>query len=274
LKAKKNVIKAFRDVYAIVNDEIAPNCFKFTSCVQNIDDHERELYLLISDYILQQNQRKVIAETEGDIDNNEQGIHRDSRSQRLGEVKAVRDVTMGKKYPFVNADEILKELQRDWRSETDQFRAGREAVKRYRKYFEEEKSFIQETTLTGNTCIKLMLQAKESGYQVTLHYIGVENAEIAVKRVENRVRHGGHGIPREDIERRYTASLSALKTAIEISNIAYVYDNTTEAVDAGLKIVAVYSDGKTIFRRENELGVRWFGRAVDSPDTSTIQRSI
>ena len=60
-----------------------------------------------------------------------------------------------------------------------------------------------------------------------MHYVGVESAEIAKERVRYRVEQGGHGIPEEDIERRYYESLNNLKDVINICDEVNIFDNTT-----------------------------------------------
>lgn len=59
-----------------------------------------------------------------------------------------------------------------------------------------------------------------------MNYIGVNTVEIAKERVNLRVQKGGHGIPDNDIERRYIDSLNNLKKAIEICDEIKIYDNT------------------------------------------------
>lgn len=60
-----------------------------------------------------------------------------------------------------------------------------------------------------------------------MNYIGVESPEVAKERVKIRVGKGGHGIPDEDIERRYYESLKNLQRVINICDKINVYDNTT-----------------------------------------------
>lgn len=98
-----------------------------------------------------------------------------------------------KKMPRVNTDEIVKEFG-DWRSLEDTLKAGKMAIKLINGYFAEGKSFNQETTLCGRAALKNIRTAKEKGYFVELHYVGVDSAEIAKKRVQMRVQRGGHGI--------------------------------------------------------------------------------
>lgn len=96
-----------------------------------------------------------------------------------------------------------------------------------REYINNGISFNQETTLTGNSIVKNIRNAKEKGFYIVMNYIGVESPEIAKERVKIRVSKGGHGIPDEDIERRYYESLKNLQRVINICDKINVYDNTT-----------------------------------------------
>jgi predicted ABC-type ATPase len=51
---------------------------------------------------------------------------------------------------------------------------------------------------------------KADGYRVRLLFLWLPNAEMAVHRVSIRVKQGGHGIPAEDIRRRYILGLRNL----------------------------------------------------------------
>jgi predicted ABC-type ATPase len=42
---------------------------------------------------------------------------------------------------------------------------------------------------------------------VDLYYLWLSNVDMSIQRVAERVKHGGHDIPREDIIRRYPRSL-------------------------------------------------------------------
>ena len=50
--------------------------------------------------------------------------------------------------------------------------------------------------------------------------------EIAKERIAYRVAHGGHGIPDEDVERRYVESGQHLKEILNLCDMAIMYDNT------------------------------------------------
>lgn len=119
--------------------------------------------------------------------------------------------------------------------------AGREAVSMIKNYFETGISFNQETTLCGKSIIRNIYKAKELGYVIEVYFVGLDSPELAKKRVAHRVRSGGHGIPDEDIERRYFESLDNLKTILPICDYAKLFDNTDR-----FRQIATFEHGKCI----------------------------
>ncbi|MDX3773869.1 hypothetical protein QE250_07075 [Chromatiaceae bacterium AAb-1] len=70
--------------------------------------------------------------------------------------------------------------------------------------------FALETTLAGRSYIKLINSLHARSWHVKLIYLALPNAEMSELRVAERVRHGGHSIPLNDIRRRYPRSLKNL----------------------------------------------------------------
>jgi len=103
---------------------------------------------------------------------------------------------------FLNADLIAVGLS-PFAPETQNVRAGRLLLERIRELSEERADFGFETTLSGRTYVKLLGDMKASGYRVMLFFLWLPSAEMAVARVENRVKQGGHFVPPEDVRRRY-----------------------------------------------------------------------
>lgn len=128
--------------------------------------------------------------------------------------------------PRINTDEILRANKGDWRSMRDVILAGKQAVNLMEDYLTKGLSFNQETTLAGNKIISTVQRAKTLGYSVELHYVGVNDVSIAIERVKQRVQNGGHGIPEEDIVRRYASSLENLQKIIPLCNEIHYYDNS------------------------------------------------
>ena len=129
----------------------------------------------------------------------------------------------------INTDEIVYSFG-DWKNSIDQIKAGKMAIQLRNKCFLEEKSFNEETTLTGKTIIKIIDKAKNLGYKIHLYYIGIGNPEIAKERVKNRIARGGHGISSNLIEKRYYESLQNLEKILSKCDLIEIYDNSKKFI--------------------------------------------
>lgn len=67
--------------------------------------------------------------------------------------------------------------------------------------------FTFETTLSAKSYKNLIQDAKNKNYSVTLIFFWLNSQELAIKRVETRVKEGGHNIPEKVIRRRYKNGL-------------------------------------------------------------------
>lgn len=130
--------------------------------------------------------------------------------------------------PVIDPDLEARLLQPD-DPQAAAIEGGRQAIKRARAYLENNKSFAAETTLSGNTYLRMIAQAKQKGWLVFLIYVGVDNVETSIKRVAQRVAEGGHNVPEEDIRRRYARSLANLPVALEQADRTLIFDNSTQA---------------------------------------------
>ena len=110
---------------------------------------------------------------------------------------------------FVNADEIAKGLS-PLDPDAVQFLAGRIMLRRIAALMKRHETFAIETTLSTRSYASLVRRARAQGYDVELLYVWLESVDAARMRVARRVAEGGHNIPPEVIERRYTMGLKNL----------------------------------------------------------------
>ena len=129
----------------------------------------------------------------------------------------------------INTDEIVYSFG-SWKNSTDQIKAAKIAIQLRNKCFLEEKSFNEETTLTGRTILKIIDKAKDLGYKIHLYYIGIDNHEIAKERVKNRIARGGHGISPDVIKKRYYESLKNLEKIIHQCDFIEIFDNSKKFI--------------------------------------------
>jgi len=116
---------------------------------------------------------------------------------------------------------------------------GREAIHRIEQYLAKGISFTQETTLSGLRTERTAQRARELGYCVRLHYVGLDTAEESIARIANRVRRGGHNIASEDVQRRFSERWEAVARILPYCESASFYDN-----DNGFICVAEYRNGQ------------------------------
>jgi predicted ABC-type ATPase len=77
----------------------------------------------------------------------------------------------------------------------------------------DKSSFSFETVMSHPSKVNFMIRADDAGYDVTLYFVCTSDPEINIRRVENRVRRGGHDVPHERIVARYWRTLELLPHA-------------------------------------------------------------
>ena len=127
---------------------------------------------------------------------------------------------------FVNADEIAKGLS-PFQPEQVSFEAGRIMLNRISELFSSKVDFAFETTLATKSYKQKILDARKSGYNITLLFFWLKNTELAKERVKTRVLEGGHNIKTEIIERRYLKGIINLfDIYLPIVDQALLFDNS------------------------------------------------
>src|SRR5262249_34975332 len=105
--------------------------------------------------------------------------------------------------------------------------AGREAIRHIRESVKARRSFAIETTLSGRFHFQIGQSARSQGWNVGLVYIGLSSAKLAIKRVQQRRRAGGHHVPAADVCRRYERSLGNLPLFFRLADAVFVLDNSS-----------------------------------------------
>ena len=108
---------------------------------------------------------------------------------------------------FVNADLIAAGVS-PLRPEAAAFRAGRLMLEEIDRHARQGRSFAFETTLAGLGYVRRIRRWRSRGYTVKLIYLPLASPEEALRRVEQRVRQGGHRIPEDVVRRRFHRSVA------------------------------------------------------------------
>lgn len=129
-------------------------------------------------------------------------------------------------YEFLNADEIARGLA-PLHPESMALTASKLMIKRLRELLDSNKNFAFETTGAGTNFIKYLKEAQKKKYTIHLLYLWLNDVELAVQRVAQRVARGGHHIPEETIRRRYINGIrNVLKYYLPLSDSALILDNS------------------------------------------------
>jgi predicted ABC-type ATPase len=127
---------------------------------------------------------------------------------------------------FVNADEIAKGLS-PFQPEKVSIDAGRIMLERINDLLNSQENFAFETTLATKSYRSKIFLAREKGYNVTLLFFWLRNADLAIERVRTRVIEGGHHIETEVIRRRYRNGIKNLfGIYLPIADEIMIFDNS------------------------------------------------
>lgn len=127
---------------------------------------------------------------------------------------------------FVNADPIALGLSQ-FRPETVEFAAGRVMLARLKDLAGTQRDFAFETTLASRTFAPWLESLRVSGYRVHLMFLALPSPKLAVARVAERVRQGGHDVPERTIRRRFVSGLRNFFALYQVVADSWqVFDNS------------------------------------------------
>ncbi|MGD0061410.1 MAG: Zeta toxin family protein [Verrucomicrobiia bacterium] len=109
-------------------------------------------------------------------------------------------------FNFLNADLIAQGLS-PLNARAAAMKAGRLLLAEFHAFLRRHETFAFESTLSGTTYVRMLKQAKRKDFRLYLHYLWLPTPAIAIARVRERVKMGGHAVPETDIRRRFGRSL-------------------------------------------------------------------
>jgi len=151
---------------------------------------------------------------------------------------------------WINADEIAARMRAESSGNTDKsLAAAIEADRLRHATLDAGRDLITETVMSDARWVLFFQKAKARGYRIALYFVTTSDPAINVARVGARVALGGHAVPEERIRSRYEKVMrSVLRRVLPLTNKAYLFDNS--GVETGMRLIAVYRDGRLILRDE------------------------
>ena len=129
---------------------------------------------------------------------------------------------------FINADAIAAGLSA-FQPEAAARRAGRVMLAEIEACATRGESFAFETTLSGRGYVRHIAAWRVAGYHVALYFLSLPSVELAIARVAERVRQGGHDVADAVIRRRFVAGRHDFEQHYRAQVDAWaLYDNAGE----------------------------------------------
>jgi len=107
---------------------------------------------------------------------------------------------------YLSADRIAVELNPEAPEEA-KIQAGKVFFRRLNQAIEDGEDLVVESTLAGRGMGRIIERIGEKGYMLRIAFLFLDTPEMCVRRVKQRVRRGGHDVPRPDIIRRFYRSI-------------------------------------------------------------------
>jgi len=164
--------------------------------------------------------------------------------------------------PFINADEIAKGLK-GYEGVTQDMRASRLLLGKVATFEAEQGSFAIETNLANRGLLQRIKRLQASGYEVSLIFLWLRSVDLAIDRVMERVRRGGHSVPAEVIRRRYRLGLDNFLTYYQSQvDSWFFFDNSRGA--SNLVACRVLSGQEIIFLHDLWTDIRNIKKGGDT----------
>ncbi len=110
---------------------------------------------------------------------------------------------------FVNADLIAQGLS-PFSPRIAAIKAGRLVLEQIAGYAKQGTDFAFETTLAGKSYAQLFKTLRGAGYRLHLFFLWIPSPELALARIRDRVKDGGHDVPPADVRRRFHRGIKNL----------------------------------------------------------------
>jgi predicted ABC-type ATPase len=129
---------------------------------------------------------------------------------------------------FVNADLIAAGLS-PLKPELAAVAAGRLLLGELDRLAAAREDFAFESTLSGLAYAGRIKEWKDAGYRVEIVFLKLASVTLALRRIADRVKQGGHHVPAADVRRRFERGWKNFETTYrELADAWAVYDNSGE----------------------------------------------
>ena len=143
---------------------------------------------------------------------------------------------------YINPDNVAQHMFGDWNNQEAVLKAAQYCQEQREEFLKNKHSMIFETVMSTDEKINFIQRAKEADFFIRLFFVGTSSPTINASRIAARVMKGGHDVPIAKIISRYAKSIINCGIASQYADRTYVYDNSTDGVEA--QLLFRMTDGK------------------------------
>lgn len=125
---------------------------------------------------------------------------------------------------FISADGIAA-YKWPGEEQAHAYEASTAASEQRDAFMRDRRSMVTETVFSHLSKLDLIRRAIGAGYDTTLHVVMVPE-DLAVLRVADRVKAGGHPVPEGKVRARYRRLRALVAAAVPVVGHAVMYDNS------------------------------------------------
>lgn len=145
--------------------------------------------------------------------------------------------------PFVNAD-IIQRDELENPSPEAAYEAAEIAEARRREFLTEGRSFVMETVFSHPSKMALIQDARIAAYRIVVFHLMLQSADLAVARVKQRAKEGGHAVPERKVRERFGRNSALIKQAVLLADRAQVLNGS--ALNERPKVVLELANGRMV----------------------------
>jgi predicted ABC-type ATPase len=143
--------------------------------------------------------------------------------------------------PYVNADRIARIIAPD-APESVGYDAARIAGRIRQQLLDHGASFCFETVFSHISKVDFVAEAKALGYEIILVLVHLDQPQLNLARVAQRVAAGGHAVPEDKVRSRLPRTLENVRRALPIADQVHLLDNSR--CDDPFRRIASLVDGE------------------------------
>lgn len=125
--------------------------------------------------------------------------------------------------------DVLNRIYKNRYPDTFFIESAKQALTMYKQGIASGVNICIESTLAGHGTIERIIRAKKHGYFIVAYFVGLNDVELNLERIKQRVAAGGHNIPEKNVRKRFTESINNIIKVKDYFDELHIIDNSQDS---------------------------------------------